>query len=169
MGGVKLGQSRTRFALDSAAFLHAADLPPAQCIVPTAVMQEFDEGGTSWRRLQNYLAAGAQVQDPGDPSRERVHAAAERAGSLGRLSQADIDVIALALEAGACLVTDDYTALDVAKRLGVTSQTIATRGIEATMDWESRCRGCGRRFPAGAASKPCSICGSEVRLSPRRS
>jgi endoribonuclease Nob1 len=168
MTGVKVGGSRPLFCLDSAAFAHGADLPPAQCLVPSAVTDEFQPGGITRRRLDTILAAGATVRDPTPESRAKVRQVALDAGNFSRLSKADIDVLAVALEAGATIVTDDYTVVDVARRMGIPSQTVATRGIEATMDWESRCKGCGRRFPSSAASRPCHVCGSEVRLSPRR-
>lgn len=158
------------FVLDSGAISHGANLPPAQCRAPASVLAEFQPGGATRRRLDLLLAAGLIVQDPSAPALARVDATAKAAGNAGRLSVADRDVVALALELGpkARLVTDDYTVQDVAKRLGIVVDSIATKGTERAMDWTARCSGCGRTYGADLAGKECGICGAEIRAKPKR-
>lgn len=157
------------FFVDSSAIVHGANLPPAQCHTAPSVLDEFQPGGATRRRLDFLLAGGMRVVEPSDAARQRVAQAAQAAGSESRLSPADVDVLALCLEAAtdAILVTDDYTMQDVAKRLGVRVSSVATRGTQASLDWLLVCRGCHRRFPPQKESDPCPVCGSELRLRPK--
>ena len=90
-----------------------------------------------------------------------------QAGNLGRLSEADRSLLALALDLGATLVSDDYTVLDLALRLGIPTQTVNQDGPTGTLDWQPRCSGCGRTFDAMPKGEECLICGSPVRLKRR--
>jgi endoribonuclease Nob1 len=76
--------------------------------------------------------------------------------------------VALALDLGAVLVTDDHTMLDVAARLGIATQTIGTAGITATMDWRLRCAGCGRWYDEAPPHDECIVCGHSVRPRPKQ-
>lgn len=158
------------FCLDSSAITHGANLPPAQCRTASSVLEEFQPGGATRRRLDLLLAGGMSTAAPSPAARKRVTAAATAAGSGGRLSAPDQDVLALCLDLGpsARLVSDDYTMLDVAKRLGIASQTVATKGITDTRSWNARCSGCGRTYGAERAGQDCDVCGREIRLRTRR-
>ncbi len=88
------------------------------------------------------------------------------AGNLARLSDADRALLALAHGEGAVLVTDDYTMLDLAGRLGIRAQTVNTEGIQGAKNFKPRCAGCGRWFDAMPKGEECIVCGSPVRLKP---
>lgn len=157
------------FVLDSSGIVNGANLPPRRCRTTASVVGEFRPGGATRRRLDLLLAAGMAVVEPTPASLERSRRAADRAGSRARLSRADLDLLAACLDAGphARLVTDDYTLLDVATRLGIAVDTVATRGIEALRDWAARCSGCGRTYKPMPPDSVCPICGSLVRLKPQ--
>ncbi len=87
-------------------------------------------------------------------------------GDSRRLSETDIEVLALALELGYQIVTDDYSIQNLATVLGVPFRGLDQKGIGAVFEWEARCKGCGKRFPA--AVKECDICGSETRTARKR-
>lgn len=127
---------------------------------------EVSPGGRDARRFAFWKEVGLQVRAASAGSTERAAGAARGAGSLARMSAADLSLAALALDAGpdAVLVTDDYTLLDVAKRLGITTRTVNTKGIDATADWRPRCTGCGRWFDEAPPGDECPICGSPVKL-----
>ena len=90
------------------------------------------------------------------------------AGNAARLSAADRSLVALALGTRATLVTDDYTMLDVARRLEVATLTVNTKGIDRTLDFRPRCSGCGRWFEAAQKGDACPVCGAPVKARPRR-
>ena len=158
------------FFLDTAAILEGVNLEAARCRTTPEVVAEVRPGGASGRRLELMLAGGLVVVAATPAARERVQAAAKAAGSLARLSEADVSILALAVDgAGAGeLWSDDYTVLDVAKRLNVAARPVTKEGIVATKNWGARCKGCGRRYAATEIEKPCRVCGSEVRLVVKR-
>jgi endoribonuclease Nob1 len=168
LGSPKVPPESLLFVLDSGAFSHGANLPPSQCRTTPSVVAEFQPGGATRRRLDLFLAAGLVVEAPPAEPLARVREAAARAGSTSRLSAADADVIALALATGGRLVTDDYTVQDVARRLGVHVESVATKGVEANLDWGGRCAGCGRRYDAVKIGSVCPICGAQIVGKPRR-
>jgi endoribonuclease Nob1 len=129
---------------------------------------EIQPGGRDARRFESWLAVGLQVRDAAHAAKARVEAAATKAGTLARLSPADRSLLALALDQGATLVTDDYTVLDVAARLGVATRTVNQAGIAAPLDFRPRCTGCGRWFEAPQKGDVCPVCGSPVKDRPTR-
>ena len=158
--------------LDTSLLLGGKDPPRAArwATTPEAAA-EVSPGGRDARRFEDWLSIGLELREPDASSRSRVEAAAKAAGSLARLSPADRSLLALALELGAApggatLVTDDYTMLDVASRLGLRTQTVNQDGIRASLDFRPRCTGCGRWFEAAQKADTCPVCGSPVKPRP---
>jgi endoribonuclease Nob1 len=156
--------------LDTSLLLGGKEPPrgPSWATTPEA-SAEIQPGGADARRLANWIASGLEVRDASPGSLQTVRQAATKAGNLGRLSEADVSLAALALDLQAILVTDDYTLLDVARRLNVPTQTVNTQGIEGTVDFRPRCTGCGRWFDAMPKREECTVCGSPVKLKPAKS
>lgn len=165
------GEGVRRYVLDTSLLLGGQEPPRdgAWWTTPQAAA-EVSPGGRDARRYDAWLAVGLQVREPERDAAARVEDAARSAGSLGRLSPADLSLLALALGAGAdaVLVTDDHTMLDVAARLGVPTRTVNTAGITATLDFRPRCTGCGRWFDAMPKGAECTVCGSPVKDRPTR-
>jgi UPF0271 protein len=113
------------------------------------------------------LSAGARLVEAAPEDRTRVRKAAEEGGEGSRLSVADVDVLAVALEVGGEIVTDDYTVLNLARRMGIPSRTIQTKGITETYSFIPRCMGCGRFFEKRPPD--CPVCGSPVKMVKDRS
>jgi UPF0271 protein len=155
------------FVLDTSLLLGGKDPPRGAgwATTPQAAA-EVSPGGRDARRYEDWLSLGLQVREPSDGARRRAEDAAGRAGTLGRLSAADLSLLALAAELGATLVTDDYTMLDVAGRLGVRTQTVNQEGIQGRLDFRPRCSGCGRWFETPQKGDECPVCGSPVKAKP---
>ena len=160
-----------RYVLDTSLLLGGQEPPRdgAWWTTPEAAA-EVTPGGKDARRYEGWLAVGLQVRAGGPEARVRVEDVARAAGTLSRLSVADLSLLALALDAGGetLLLTDDHTMLDVAARLGVATRTINTKGIAATLDFRPRCTGCGRWFDAPQKKDECPVCGSPVKDRPTR-
>lgn len=149
--------------LDTSALLAGRPLGPGEdTVVPAAVMGELRPGGRDRRHLDHLLAAGARVVEADPAARARVLAAASVGGESGRLSAADVDVLAVALVLDAELATDDYTVQNVARRLGVPVRGVQMKGIAQEYRFIPRCTGC-RRILAAPADE-CPTCGSPVRM-----
>lgn len=158
--------------LDTSLLLGGKDPPrgPRWATTPEAAA-EVSAGGRDARRFEDWRSIGLELRDADAAARSRVEAAAQAAGSLARLSAADRSLLALALALGrdggeATLVTDDYTMLDVALRLGVKTQTVNQGGIRASLDFRPRCSGCGRWFETAQKADTCPVCGSPVKPRP---
>jgi rRNA maturation endonuclease Nob1 len=101
---------------------------------------------------------------------------ASETGDLPRLSDVDLDVLALALGLGARLVTDDYRMQNTFKHAGGVVEAVANRVSKAVWLWELRCTGCrdvtdvpadverSKNRPAGE----CKRCGSPMLVKRRR-
>lgn len=159
---------QARFLLDTAGILEAPNLTPSECVTVPEVAAEVTLGGASSRRLEHMLAAGLEVRASTNGSMARVQALAKEAGNWSRLSAADASILALALDnPDVTLLSDDYTVLDLAKRFGLPTQTIRTKGVTTTKDWDARCQGCGRNYIDDRAGTQCPVCGAEIKLKPR--
>ena len=110
-------------------------------------------------RYEALLAAGLSVKPPTGESVARVKEAAKKTGDMSVLSVADQDIIGLALDLAATLVTDDYAVQNVAQELGVDVRPIQMRRARA-VSWRFRCSGCGRYYRHTGI---CEVCGAEIK------
>lgn len=151
--------------LDTSAFIYGA-MPEGDLeTVPTVYAEVRDEQS----RLKLELLEGLKVIEPGMSNVSRVAAVARETGDDKRLSRADGDLVALALEekdAGkdVVILSDDYAVQNVARRLGVQVQALRQKKSRFGIVWEKRCTGCNRRYANGEV---CEVCGSPLRLSKR--
>lgn len=117
-------------------------------------------------QLEAILDTQVRVASPGNETRERVRVAGESTGDAHRLSPTDRDLLALALELGATLVTDDYSIQNLGRLLGVPFEPVLTPGIKETWTWSYRCTGCGRTWPEW--HEECPTCGSPLKTAKPR-
>ena len=149
--------------LDTSALLAGRPMGPGEeTLVPAAVMGELRPGGRDRRHLDHLLAAGARVVEADPAARARVREEAAKGGEAGRLSEADVDVLAVALSLGAEVASDDYTLQNLARRLGVPVRGVQQAGIAQEYRFLPRCTGCRRMLDKPADE--CPVCGSPVRM-----
>lgn len=159
------------YVLDTSLLLGGKDPPRDGGWATTREAEaEVSPGGRDARRYEDWRSLGLQVREAGPEAKGRVAATAKAAGTAARLSPADLSLLALALDMGpaATLLTDDYTMLDVAKRLGVATRTVNQSGIARELDFRPRCSGCGRWFEEMPKRGDCPVCGSPVSAKPTR-
>ena len=98
--------------------------------------------------------------------------AAAQSGDLPRLSDVDLDVLALALALDATLVTDDYRLQNTMQFLDRPTQSVGTVGAKQVWKWELRCTGCRATTPVpptvdrtkkGSVAN-CEVCGSPMNV-----
>lgn len=155
------------YVLDTSLLLGGKDPPrDASWATTPEAAAEVSPGGKDARRYDGWLATGLQVRSASDAMRDKVEETAIAAGNLGRLSDADLSLLALALELPGTLLTDDHTMLDVALRLELPTRTVNGSGIAGTLDFRPRCTGCGRWFDAMPKREECTVCGSPVKAKP---
>ena len=110
-------------------------------------------------RFEKLCAEGLRVMSAGAESKEKVGAAARKTRDAGVISETDCELLALALETGAVLYTDDFAIQNVAGILGVQVHPIHQRKARR-IHWKYRCTGCGRYFDHDGE---CLICGSTIK------
>ena len=150
--------------IDAAIFIQGMDV---EGVTTPKVVEEVKDP-ESRLFLEGLISAGkVKVLVPSRESVEAVKEAARKTGELGELSEADIEVLALAYELRGTLFTDDYNLQNIAKTLGIEFKTLK-RGIKRVIRWNYVCIGCGKKFSEMPPDGICPDCGSPVRLLPKR-
>lgn len=145
------------FVLDSSAFIVGIELE-GRLFIPSSILWELKDL-RSKGRYEVLQAAGLVVQDPEKAYITRVLHAARETGDAPVLSPADIDILALALELSATLVSDDFAVQNVAHALGLSICPIQQRTAQP-IRWRYRCAGCGRYYEKEGI---CEVCGSQIK------
>lgn len=144
------------FVPDTSAILTGKiDIYTLNCVVPESVLNEIRRGKES--RIFNQNLEILKTVVPGEKSVESVRETAKLSGDISFLSSTDIDVIAIALEVGGVILSDDYSLQNVASRLNVEFRPCGLEGIKKSIQWEFRCRGCGLRKKE--KTEYCPVCG----------
>jgi UPF0271 protein len=155
--------SHFRYALDAGAFYSGlAFLSSAyQYWTTQAVLDEVKHIKRSHGAIEALLEFKTlQILNPHNKSIHKVAAAAMRTGDYLKLSEADISIIALALQMEIVLLTNDYAVANVATTLKIPVKSVASKGITHTRRWITYCSACGRAY--GPKSKECSLCGNRL-------
>lgn len=113
------------------------------------------------------LSGRLVIQDPDRSQIEKALRVATKTGDRGSLSEADVSIIALALQLHKTLVTDDYAVANVAALLGVeVKPATAGKEIKETRRWIFFCSGCSRTF--NRSEKECPLCGNKLKRKYRK-
>jgi len=159
------------FIIDTSAILSGKpiQLGEAAMITAPAASEELKPGGRDYRTFQFLLEKGLTVTAPTKESIDIIQKVAEETGDVNRLSPADIEILALALDINkdkddkAIILTDDYSIQNVASTLNIEYQSLSQRGIIKKYKWQYRCPGCKKQFEKSV--KICPICGTETKVS----
>jgi len=144
----------------------ALDLPTYS--VPS-VMGELTPLSLPYTRFSALQDSGhLTVKRPSLSSLKLINQASSRVGDVGVLSNADREVLALALDLKLSglfptIVSDDYAIQNVSETLGVEHSSLATFGIAKKFDWIYYCPACFRRYRAQDAKSACRVCGTRLK------
>lgn len=161
------------YILDAAAVIHGLDaggLNGEALIAPKAI----DEVESRREILELLINIGKiKVVSPSSRHVQRISEVAELTGDSKKLTQADVDALALALEQvdkgkDVVLITDDYAVQNVASKLGIGYRPIIMKGIEYQISWLTYCPACGRTFSGKSRLSRCTLCGHELKRKPIR-
>jgi UPF0271 protein len=154
------------FVLDTSALYYGKDMPPEfELVISPGVVRELEREGMK-ERLELLLATRIKVLSPSKKALARVMVESEKTGDSRRLSSTDKEILALALDLGYELVTDDYSIQNTAEVLGVPYKGLEQNGIRRVIHWDSCCIGCGKRFDPDV--EECDVCGSRTKAARRR-
>jgi UPF0271 protein len=117
--------------------------------------------------------AKLKIKQPSAEFMDKVKEASKKVGDILSLSEADKQVLALALElkiAGftPLIVTDDYSIQNVANQIGVEFAPLMTFGIRFRLHWILYCPACHKKYPSDYRLKTCEVCGTVLKRKPLR-
>jgi len=169
-------QCRRIVVLDTSAFLAGYDPFAAsteQVTVPK-VEEEILRNSMVKMRFQTAIeSAKVKVRAPTQEFSVAAKASASKVGDSFKLSEADMQLLSLALELkeqgyAPQIVTDDYSIQNVAKQLGIEFLALATFGIKRLLEWIRYCPACYKTYSADSKFKECQVCGTELKRKPKR-
>ena len=155
-----------KFVLDTSAILSGKDLSSDNELYSSPKILDELKHGRMRRRLDYLIESGLKVMSPTKEILDEVRNCASETGDIARVTEADIEILSLAKELDAVLLTDDYSIQNLATELEVKYQGIAQKGITETIKWRYRCKGCGRYWEKMQDS--CPACGSELKTTRKR-
>ncbi len=154
------------YVIDTSVLYYGKDLPEGfECVITPGVVRELEKEGMG-DRLELLMATRIRVSSPSERSLKKIREESEKTGDSRRLSEADKELLALALDLGYELLTDDYSIQNLARVIGVPARGMDQKGIAEIFEWQAKCKGCGKVF--GADVRTCDICGSETRTRRKR-
>ena len=142
------------FIIDTSAILSGKpiNLDNVNMITTPSISEELTLGGRDYRIFQFLQEKGLTIQSASKKSINKIKKTAEETGDKDRLSSADVEILALALDINingnneAVILTDDYSIQNVANTLNIEFLSFSQRGITKKFKWHYRCPGCGKRF-----------------------
>lgn len=157
------------FILDTSAVLSGKpiDMKNSTTATTPKISDELKPSGRNYQAFQYLKEKGLCILTPSNESIKEIDRTAIETGDIGRLSGADKELLALALdlkkegEKHPIILTDDYSIQNVAYVLKIEYENISEPGITKKFKWISRCRGCGRRYEENISK--CPICGTKTK------
>ena len=161
-----MNKKTRKYVLDTSAILSGKpiNLGEEEIVTTPRVSEEINPGGRDYQNFQYLIEKGLSIISPNKEMVDEVIRISEKTGDKNRLSNTDIEILALALELNReenneiIILTDDYSIQNVANELKLKFETINQSGITKRFKWDCRCRGCGKRFKENI--KICPICGT---------
>jgi UPF0271 protein len=169
-------QCKGVFVLDTSAFLAGFDpfSVGTEQVTVSKVEEEILRNSMIKMRFETAVESGkVKVKTPTQKFSDSVKTFASKVGDSFKLSEADMQLLALALELKAegytpKIVTDDYSIQNVATQMGIGFLALTTFGIKRLLEWIRYCPACYREYSANCKNKECQICGTELKRKPRR-
>jgi UPF0271 protein len=160
--------------LDASAFIAGFDplsVDDRQYSVPMVRRELFTNSMPSVRFNTAVEGGRLRVKMPSTHFLKRIEEASKKVGDVLFLSEADRQVLALAIELkdegyDPRIVTDDYSIQNVANLVGVEFAPLMTFGIRYRLYWIKYCPACHRKYPSDYKHKHCEICGTELKRRP---
>jgi UPF0271 protein len=159
------------FIIDTSAILSGKpiNIQEGKLVTTPKVSNEISAGGKDHRNFQFLLEKGLKIYSPLPVSINKIKKISETTGDKLRLSNTDIEILALAVEINkdknkeAIILTDDYSIQNVAFTLKIKFQSFSQEKITKKFKWVCRCPGCGKIFRESI--EICPICGKTTKSS----
>lgn len=156
-----------KYVLDASALLSGIDFSLDNELYTSPMIIEEVKRGKMHIKLEYLIDAGLKILSPSENAVDRVIISAKKTKDIDRISKSDLEILSLAIELNATLLTDDYSIQNLASILKIKYQSIVQKGIKKEIEWQYRCKGCGRYWEK--MYKDCPICGSDLKTTFKRS
>jgi rRNA maturation endonuclease Nob1 len=161
---------RVMRVLDTAALLYWPMDKLAGGICAESQKEELEK--VSAQRSMLIGAADIDWRDVTQSWLQEAKVVAAKSGDLPRLSNVDLDLLALTIALDATLYTDDYRLQNAVKNAGGKIENVGQSGAKKVWRWHLRCEGCRKTIDVPAnvdRSKKgpvaeCDICGSAMHI-----
>lgn len=169
-GGIpaREGRRETVYVLDTSAIYNATDYPADKTLYSTPQVVRELKRVYRTERAELFVQSRLRIVEPDRKSLKRIREKAEETGDITRLSQTDMEVLALALELGAVLVTEDYSMQNIAEAAGIEFLSLYLPPIRDYVEWELKCISCGA-VSSEREARECRICGGRLITRRRKS
>ncbi|NYT11003.1 MAG: nucleic acid-binding protein [Methanomassiliicoccales archaeon] len=147
-----------RWVLDASALFLLQEMPIGEVYTSPGVLRELEAHNDN--RIP-FLSELLNILTPSKESLDAVGVAAIETGDDARLSPVDLELLALAFELEATLMSDDYSIQNLASHMGIAFVPAGKKGISKKLRWRYKCTGCGRIWRD--LHKDCPICGAPLR------
>jgi UPF0271 protein len=142
-------------------------MPEGKFVTAPSVLEEV-RNRPSRARLESMVSLDRITEtQPSHGFLLRVRSAARATGDKSVLSDADIELIALALElkmshSDVAIVSSDLAVLNTAASLEI-AIIDPTEKFRKRIKWTLKCPACGHVSPMGVQNPECPVCGTEMR------
>ncbi len=155
------GDKSKPFVLDTSAMYNGTDYPADAILFSTPkVVSEVKHVYRS-SRAELFVDTRLKIIEPAARSVEKVVEVAKKNGDIARLSPADIEVLSLAYELNAVVITEDYSIQNTASGLGVEFRSLYIPRIASYIEWTLVCESC-RGESCSREERVCRICGGRM-------
>ncbi len=156
------------FVLDTSAIYNATDYPADSILYSTPLVVRELRRVYRTERAELFVQSRLRITEPGRASSEWIRKKAVESGDITRLSPTDLEVLSLAKELRAVLVTEDYSMQNIAGAAGIEFRSLYLPPIKDYVEWELKCMSCGT-VSATKDAKECMICGGKLITRRRKS
>jgi UPF0271 protein len=149
------------FVLDTSAMYNGTDYPADTVLYSTPMVVDEVKRVYRSNRAELFVDTRLKIIEPDRRSVGKVVEAARKNGDIARMSPADIEVLSLAYELNAVIITEDYSIQNTASALGVEFRSLYIPRIASYVEWTLICESC-RRESDSKEEKVCRICGGKM-------
>lgn len=149
------------FVLDATAFYQGFPLRAnCKCITTELIVEEVSHLKKDLCPI-NFLieAQKISVMRPKGETVSYIRSVATKIGD-SKISPSDISVIALAIDYGGTVVSDDKRVCNLASTLSIPCLNLSNMGIRAVRKWTKYCSVCAKKHSYN--ENICSICGNQL-------
>ena len=167
---------RRVIVLDTSAFIAGFDpltVPEKQYTVPE-VKKELIAGSMPWMRFNAAIEnRKVMIVKPKDSVFQKILEESKKVGDMRYLSEADLQILALALELkgrglSPLIITDDYSIQNVANKIDIEFTSLLTFGIKFRFKWILYCPACYHKYPPDYKFNICEVCGTTLKRKPKK-